>query len=93
MKTVAKNISLTMELNQYVDKLVSSGLYDSASEVVRAGLRLLCRQDDLHEKRVAKVRAKIDKGWEQSERGQVVDGERSREALRARSTQYRRQRV
>ena len=62
-------------------------------EVVRAGLRLLRQQDDLHEKRVAKVRAKIDKGWEQSERGRVIDGEKSRETILARSAQYRRQRV
>jgi antitoxin ParD1/3/4 len=93
MKTVAKNISLTVELNHYVDKLVSSGLYDSASEVVRAGLRLLRQQDELHDKRVAKVRAKIEKGWNQSERDQVVDGHKSREALRARSAEYRRQRA
>lgn len=66
---------------------------DSVSEVVRADLRLLRQQDDLHEKRVAKVRAKIEKGWKQSERGQVIDGDKSREALGARSTQYRRQRV
>lgn len=35
------NVSLTPELEQYVQEKVSSGLYYSASEVIREGLRLL----------------------------------------------------
>ena len=35
------NISLTPELEQYVNGRVQSGLYHSASEVIREGLRLL----------------------------------------------------
>jgi antitoxin ParD1/3/4 len=36
-----RNISLTPELDAYVAKMVASGHYQTASEVVRAGLRLL----------------------------------------------------
>jgi hypothetical protein len=53
----------------------------------------LRQQDELHDKRVAKVRAKIEKGWNQSERDQVVDGHKSREALRTRSAEFRQQRA
>ncbi|HEY3854960.1 MAG TPA: type II toxin-antitoxin system ParD family antitoxin [Verrucomicrobiae bacterium] len=35
------NISLTQELEKFVKKEVRSGLYQTASEVVRAGLRRL----------------------------------------------------
>ncbi len=35
------NISLTPELAKFVEKEVESGLYQTASEVVRAGLRRL----------------------------------------------------
>ena len=35
------NISLTPELERFVEKEVDSGLYQTASEVVRAGLRRL----------------------------------------------------
>ena len=35
------NISLTKSLEEFVKEQVSSGLYHSASEVVRAGLRSL----------------------------------------------------
>jgi len=40
-----KNISLPRELEQYVDAKVASGEYAHASEVVRAGLRLLMQQE------------------------------------------------
>ncbi len=38
---VDMNVSLTPELDEFVNAKVSSGLYNSASEVVREGLRLL----------------------------------------------------
>ena len=39
------NVHLTAELEQFVQKKVESGLYGSASEVVREALRLLARRD------------------------------------------------
>lgn len=39
------NISITKELERFVEQEVKSGLYQSASEVIRAALRLL-RQDN-----------------------------------------------
>ena len=35
------NVSLTPELKQFVEKEVATGMYQTASEVVRAGLRRL----------------------------------------------------
>ena len=39
------NISLTPELERFVSNKVESGLYTSASEVVREGLRLLAKNE------------------------------------------------
>ena len=49
------NVSLTPELEDLVDEKVRSGLYQTASEVVREALRLLKLRDD--EARRADVRA------------------------------------
>ncbi len=38
------NVSLPVELGRFVERLVSAGHYASASEVVRAALRLLQQQ-------------------------------------------------
>jgi antitoxin ParD1/3/4 len=40
-----RTVSLSAELAGYIDVLVSSGAYASASEVVRAGLRALQERD------------------------------------------------
>ena len=40
------NVSLTPELERFVEKKVQTGRYQSASEVIRAGLRLLEERDD-----------------------------------------------
>jgi putative addiction module CopG family antidote len=40
------NVSITPELEQFVASLVASGQYQSASEVVRAALRLLVREEN-----------------------------------------------
>jgi antitoxin ParD1/3/4 len=43
--TPTRNVSLTEELERYIRLQVSSGHYSNASEVVRAGLRLLIERD------------------------------------------------
>lgn len=42
----AMNVSLTPELEELVNEKVRSGLYQTASEVVREALRLLKLRDD-----------------------------------------------
>jgi antitoxin ParD1/3/4 len=65
------NISLTQELENYVTEKVESGLYHSASEVIRDGLRLLKQRDELHQSRLAELRKDIAIGIDQADRGQV----------------------
>lgn len=64
------NVSLTDELERFVDGKVESGLYNNASEVVREGLRLLKENDEFR----VRVRESIERGWAQAQAGQLVDG-------------------
>ena len=65
------NISLTKEFESYVAQKVESGLYHSASEVIRDGLRLMKERDELHQSRLAELRKDIVIGVDQADRGQV----------------------
>jgi antitoxin ParD1/3/4 len=40
-----RNVSLTKELDSYVEQSVRSGHYDNASEVIRAAIRALMQAD------------------------------------------------
>lgn len=69
------NVSLTTELEQIVDQKVKSGMYTSASEVVREGLRLLQQRDEIRETKLSALRAEIQKGIDDLEAGRFQDGE------------------
>jgi len=61
------NVSLTPQLEDLIKKKVESGLYGSASEVMREALRLLDERDRLHAMRLEELRAEIKKGLESGE--------------------------
>ena len=63
------NVSLTAELEQLVSQKVSSGLYQTASEVVREGLRLLIERDQ----RTESLHRDIQAGFEAVARGEYTD--------------------
>jgi antitoxin ParD1/3/4 len=65
------NVSLTPELEQYVNKRIQSGLYHSASEVIREGLRLLKEKVDAHQRKLDSLRGDIKIGIDQTDRGKV----------------------
>jgi len=60
------NVSLTPELERLVNEKVESGLYQTASEVVREALRLLRERDHAREQ----LRADVHAGFDQLSRGE-----------------------
>ena len=61
------NISLTPQLEELVKTKVASGLYSSASEVLREALRLLEERDRIHAFRLEELKAAIKKGLDSGE--------------------------
>ncbi len=56
------NVNLTPQLEDMVRQKVASGLYTSASEVIREALRLLDDQDRLRAARFEQLRTDIQEG-------------------------------
>ena len=57
-----RNVNLTDELDRFVLAKVESGRYENASEVVRAALRTLEREEEQYEAKLASLRTAIDEG-------------------------------
>ena len=56
------NVNLTPQLEELVRSKVSSGMYTSASEVVREALRLMDEQDRLRQAKLDELRQEVRKG-------------------------------
>jgi antitoxin ParD1/3/4 len=85
------NVSLTSELEKYVSEKVASGLYHSASEVIREGLRLLKDQDVLREIKLNELRQQIQAGLDSGESQpldieDVIERGRKRRAQRSQAS-------
>ena len=59
----------------FLQSRVKSGRYQTTSEVVREALRLLERQETQREEDRQQLKAKLDRGAAQAERGDLLDGE------------------
>jgi antitoxin ParD1/3/4 len=57
-----RNVNLTEELERFVLEKVETGRYESASEVVRAALRTLEREERQYEAKLAALGSAIDEG-------------------------------
>ena len=83
------NVSLTPELEQFIESKVKSGFYGSASEVIREGLRLLDEQDTIKKKRIEMLNLEIDKGLSSLKSGNVISGEEAIRQLKERRASYK----
>ncbi len=62
LRMPTRNVNLTDELERLVQAKVKSGRYENASEVMRAALRALEREDEEHQAKLSALRAAIDEG-------------------------------
>ena len=83
-----RNISLPDTLDDYVETLVGTGNYGSASEVIREGLRLLQeRTMALH-----RLRSEVQEGLAELDRGEGDSLENVAARFRKRRTQTKKKR-
>jgi antitoxin ParD1/3/4 len=84
------NVNLGTAFDKFIAELLKTGLYQSQSEVVREGLRLLKEREELKTLRLAELRKEIAIGSKQADRGEFVDGEKTFAEIRRRSAERKR---
>jgi antitoxin ParD1/3/4 len=57
-----RNVNLTDELDHFVLAKIKTGRYENASEVIRAALRSLERDEREYQAKLAAIRAAVDAG-------------------------------
>ena len=84
------NVHLGPVFDQFGAGLLKGGLYQTQSEVLREGLRLLKEREELKQLRIGELRKEIAIGGEQAGRGEFVDGGETFAEIRKRSARRKR---
>ena len=86
---MALNVSLPMELEARVRQHVASGLYGSASEVIREALRLFEAYQSVQQSSLAALKSDIERGTEDVTAGRVKPMDMASIKARGRAAQKR----
>ena len=79
------NVSLTPELEKFVIQKTESGMYHSASEVIRQALRLLIESERDKKLQIRRLNAEIDVGLNDLKHGDKISGDRVFSAIKTMS--------
>jgi antitoxin ParD1/3/4 len=80
------NVHLGFVFDEFVADLLKGSQYQSQSEILREGLRLLKEREEVKQMRLSALRKEIAAGIEQADQGQFVDGPKAFARIRERST-------
>jgi antitoxin ParD1/3/4 len=86
------NVNLGPVLDQFVAELVKTGHYQTQSEVLREGLRLLKEREASKQNWLGETLKAIAQGIEEADRGEFVDGPAAFQKIRRRSASLIRKR-
>ncbi|MGF1517898.1 MAG: type II toxin-antitoxin system ParD family antitoxin [Nodosilinea sp.] len=84
-------ITLTPEVEQYIQSKITSGQYASASEVFLTGIQLLQDIEKIYQGRYQALRDDVRIGLDASEKGEVMDADVVFSQLQERLNQKRNQ--
>ena len=84
------NISITPELDAFLQSRVATGRYQTTSEVVREALRLLEHKENERAEEFRALKARLRRGAAQAGRGDLIDGEAVFDEMRSMLEERRR---
>jgi antitoxin ParD1/3/4 len=67
-------VVLPPDLEEFVQRQLANGKYQTAVEVIVAGVKLLEQQEDIYQGRLQDLQRDALLGWEAAQRGEVADG-------------------
>ena len=76
-------IILPPELETLIQHQLDSGKYQTAVEVLLAGVKRLEQQEDIYQGRLQELQQDARIGWEAAERGELIDGATAMADIRA----------
>ncbi len=79
------NVHLGSVFDEFVADLLKGGEYQSQSEILREGLRLLKEREEVRQIRLNALRRQLAAGIDQADQGQFVDGPEAFARMRERS--------
>ncbi|MGH9662964.1 MAG: type II toxin-antitoxin system ParD family antitoxin [Bryobacteraceae bacterium] len=84
------NVNLGTVFDKFIAELLKGGMYQTQSEVVREGLRLLKEREELKKLRIAELRKEIAIGTAEARQSKLIDGETVFAEIRQKSQEARR---
>ena len=67
-------ITIPPELEQFIQRQLAAGKYQSALDVIAAGVYLLEQQEDIYQGRLPELQQDVQIGLEAVRRGEVLEG-------------------
>jgi antitoxin ParD1/3/4 len=82
-------LNLPPDLETLINKRLSSGAYASAEEVLRDALEAQDAEESWTDEERRALSAHIEEGYQQAERGQLIDGDQARRDIEAMKEKWR----
>jgi antitoxin ParD1/3/4 len=82
-------LTIPPDLQALIEKRIATGAYETPEDVLRRALEAQDEDESLTEEERQAISDHIDEGFEQAERGELIDGDQARREI----AQYRQQRI
>ncbi len=82
-------VNLPADLETLINKRLSSGAYADAEEVLRSALEAQDAEESWTDEERRALSAHVEEGYQQAERGELVDGAQARREIAAMKERWR----